>query len=136
WLQHWRLLPGLLLSQWGGFLGLVWLFARLTRRRLADVLVFRRPRPAPAIGALCLGMSCWLVLGVLADRLMPPPREVVEGIRRLIRPPGQNRPLWLSVFALALTPAVCEEALFRGPILRGLRRQLSPALACVMTGIL
>ena len=42
WLQHWRLLPGLLLSQWGGFLGLVWLFARLTRRRAGG-----RPRVPP-----------------------------------------------------------------------------------------
>ena len=50
--------------------------------------MFRRPRPAAVIGAVCLGMSCWLVLGMLADRLMPPPREVVEGIRHLIRPPG------------------------------------------------
>ena len=136
WLQHWRLLPGLLLSQWGGFLGLVWLYARLTRRSLAEVLVLRRPRAAAVAGAVCIGLSCWLILGILADRVMPPPREVVESIRRLIRPPGEERPLWLSVFALAVTPAVCEEALFRGPILRGLRRQLPTALACTLTGVL
>ena len=136
WLQHWRLLPGLLISQWGGFLGLVWLFARITRRPLADVIVLRRPRPAALAGAACIGMSCWIILGILADRLMPPPREVVENIRHLIRPPGEERPLWLSIFALGVTPAICEEALFRGPILRGLRHQLPAGLACVLTGIL
>jgi len=136
WLQHWRLLPGLLISQWGGFLGLVWIFARVTRRPLADVLVLRRPRPAALAGAVCIGMSCWIILGTLADRVMPPPREVVESIRHLIRPPGQDRPLWLSIFALGVTPAICEEALFRGPILRGLRKQLPAGLACALTGIL
>ncbi|HEY8925397.1 MAG TPA: ABC transporter permease subunit/CPBP intramembrane protease [Polyangia bacterium] len=136
WLQHWRLLPGLLISQWGGFLGLVWLFARVTRRPLAEVVVFRAPRAAAVAGALCIGMSCWIILGILADRLMPPPKEVVENIRRLIRPPGEDRPLWLSIFALGVTPAICEEALFRGPILRGLRNQLPAGLACALTGIL
>jgi len=136
WLQHWRLLPGLLISQWGGFLGLVWVFARVTRRPLADVLVLRRPRAAAVVGAACIGMSCWIILGILADRVMPPPREVVESIRHLIRPPGENRPLWLSIFALGVTPAICEEALFRGPILRGLRNQLPAGLACALTGIL
>ena len=136
WLQHWRLLPGLLISQWGGFLGLVWLFARSTHRPLANVIGLRPPRAAAVAGAICIGMSCWIILGILADRVMPPPREVVENIRRLIRPPGQDRPLWLSIFALGVTPAICEEALFRGPILRGLRHQLPAGLACALTGIL
>ena len=37
---------------------------------------------------------------------------------------------------MAVTPAVCEEALFRGPILRGLRTRLSPVGAAVVTGLL
>ena len=37
---------------------------------------------------------------------------------------------------MALTPAICEEALFRGPILRGLRTRLPPAGAAILTGLL
>jgi len=37
---------------------------------------------------------------------------------------------------VAFTPAICEEALFRGPILRGLRTRLSPLGAAVVTGLL
>jgi membrane protease YdiL (CAAX protease family) len=37
---------------------------------------------------------------------------------------------------VALTPAVCEEALFRGPILRGFLSRVGPAAAAVMTGLL
>ena len=136
WLQHWRLLPGLLLSQWGGFLGLVWLYARVTHRGLGDVLVVARPPRWSLLGAICVGLSSWLLLGILSDHLMPPPRELTESLRRLIRPPGENRPLWLSVFALAVTPAICEEALFRGPILRGFRSRFSVPIACLLTGIL
>ncbi|HEX2659998.1 MAG TPA: ABC transporter permease subunit/CPBP intramembrane protease [Polyangia bacterium] len=136
WLQHWRMLPGLLLSQWGGFLGLVWLYARLTNRSLGAALVVKRPRGLAVLGATCVGLSGWLLLGVLSDHLMPPPRELTESLRRLIRPPGEDRPLWLAVFALGVTPAVCEEALFRGPILRGLRSRFSVPFACLLTGVL
>ena len=136
WLQRWSLIPGLMLSQWGGFLGLVWIYARLCHRSLGDVLVFRRPPAAALGGAALVGLSGWIILGVLADKVMPPPREVVENIRNLIHPPGESRSLALSVFALAVTPAVCEEALFRGAILQGLRRQFSVPVSCLLTGIL
>jgi membrane protease YdiL (CAAX protease family) len=44
--------------------------------------------------------------------------------------------LFLTLLLMALSPAICEETLFRGPILRGLRARLSPAAAAVMTGVL
>ena len=136
WLQQWRLIPGLLASQWVGFLGLVAVYARLSRRRLRDVLVFRRPRAPAVAGAVLLGLSGWVLLGVATDRLMPPPRELVEQMRKLIRPTSGDRSLGLSLFALALTPAICEEALFRGAILRGLRQKLPVMASCVLTGLL
>jgi sodium transport system permease protein len=136
WLQRWRLLPGLMLSQWGGFFGLVFVYARLMRRRLRDVLWLRRPNAWALLGAALLGLSGWVILGVLADRVMPPPPQLVEEMRKLIRPPGGDRPLALSLLALALTPALCEEALFRGPILRGFRHRFSAPGACLLTGVL
>jgi len=136
WLQRWRLIPGLLISQWGGFFGLVWLYGRLKRRSLRDVLVARRPSGWAVGGAVMLGLSGWVILGVLADRVMPAPRHLIEEMRKLIRPPGGDRSLAMSLFALAITPALCEEALFRGPILRGLRERFSAPVACLLTGVL
>jgi membrane protease YdiL (CAAX protease family) len=37
---------------------------------------------------------------------------------------------------MALTPAICEEAIFRGPILRGLAARFSPTVASILTGLL
>ena len=37
--------------------------------------------------------------------------------------------MWLTFLMVAITPAVCEEVLFRGPILRGLARGFPPWLA-------
>lgn len=135
-LQAWRLIPGILLAQWLGFGGLVAGYARVTGRRLRDVLQWRTPRVRSVAGAVLVGLSGWVILGGVMERLAPAPRELVESMRRMIRPGGEERALWLSIAALAVTPAVCEEALFRGPILRGLRERFSATAACLLTGIL
>jgi sodium transport system permease protein len=133
-LQSWRLVPGLLLSEWIGLLGLVVLYARGTGQRLGDVL---RVRPVPAralLGATLVGASAWAVVGLLAEWIAPPPPELTESLRRLVAPEG-GRGLPLSLALIALTPAVCEEALFRGVILRGLAAKLPRLTSAVLTGL-
>jgi membrane protease YdiL (CAAX protease family) len=83
-----------------------------------------------------IGLSAWLVVGLVAEWILPAPKEVVEGLRHAIAPTDGGRGTLLTLFLMALTPAICEEALFRGPILRGLRTRLSPAGAAILTGLL
>jgi sodium transport system permease protein len=133
-LQKRSLSQGLLISEWGGMLGLVIVYARFTGQRMRDVLVLRRPSARALCGAALCGLSAWVVVGLLADWIAPPPQEIVESIRRQILPPG-GRGVLSTLFLMAITPAICEESLFRGPILRGLARQLSPMAAAVVTGV-
>jgi ABC-type Na+ efflux pump permease subunit/membrane protease YdiL (CAAX protease family) len=131
-----RNLPlGLLVFEWVGLGGLTILYARGTGRRLTSVLRFRVPPAAALVGGIAIGLSAWVVLGVLASWIAPAPKEVLEKLRRVIAPPGAEQSLVFTLFLTALTPAVCEEALFRGPILRGLRERLRPAGAAIVTGI-
>jgi sodium transport system permease protein len=76
------------------------------------------------------------VIGLVAEWILPAPKEVVESLRRAVAPPDGGRGLLATLFLMALTPAICEEALFRGPILRGLRTRFSPVMAAVLTGLL
>ena len=135
-LQTWRLGPGLALSEWAGLGGLTWLYARGRGQRLSQVLRVGAPSPTAFAGAVLIGLSAWLVVGLLAERILPAPKEVVEGLRHAIAPTDGGRGTLLTLFLMALTPAICEEALFRGPILRGLRTRLSPAGAAILTGLL
>ena len=64
------------------------------------------------------------------------PKEVIEQLRRSLIPSDGSRGLLATLALVALTPAICEEALFRGPILRGLRTRASPAAAVALTGLL
>jgi sodium transport system permease protein len=132
-LQSWRLGPGLLISEWVGLGGLVWVYARGRGQPLARVLRLRTPSPTALAGAILIGASGWVVLGLLAEWVLPAPKEVVESLRRAV---AGSRGLGATLFLMALTPAICEEALFRGPILRGLRARFSPLPAAIITGLL
>ena len=126
---------GLLASEWIGILGLVAIYARAARRTLRQVLVLERPATRALLGAALCGLSAWAVLGLLAQWIAPAPRELIESLRRQILPPG-GRSLALTILLMAITPAICEEALFRGPILRGLATRVSPLAAAALTGLL
>jgi sodium transport system permease protein len=135
-LQSWRLAPGVAISEWGGILGLVVVYARSTGQRLRDVLRLRRVRTRELAGAALIGASAWAVVGLLAEWIMPAPRELTESLRRFVAPQDGSRGLIISLALVALTPAVCEEALFRGPILRGFAAKLPRLTSAVLTGAL
>jgi membrane protease YdiL (CAAX protease family) len=76
------------------------------------------------------------VVGLPSEWILPAPKEVVERLRHIIAPASGDRGTVLTLLLMALTPAICEEALFRGPILRGLRTRFSPAVTAILTGLL
>src|SRR5262249_6227183 len=114
-LQAWRLVPGLLISEWVGMLGLVVLYARATGQRVRDVLRVPRVPARALLGAAFVGASAWAVVSVLAEWILPPPPELTKNLQHLIGPEA-GRGLSLTIALVALTPAICEEALFRGVI--------------------
>lgn len=135
-LQSWRLAPGLLLTEWVGLLGIVFLYARGTGRRLTDVIRLRPVSARALLGAALVGASAWAVVGMLADWILPAPPEVVESLRKMVAPTDGSRGLMISLGLMALTPAICEEALFRGAILRGFSAKLPRLTSAVITGVL
>jgi sodium transport system permease protein len=135
-LQRRDLVLGLLASEWGGLFGLVVLFAALTRRSLVGLLRMVRPPPRCLAGAALVGLSAWAAVAILSEWVSPVPKEVIEQLRRSLIPTDGSRGLLATLALVALTPAICEEALFRGPILHGLRSRVSPAAAVALTGLL
>jgi sodium transport system permease protein len=135
-LQMWRLTAGLAISQWGGLLGLVALYARSTGQRFTALIRLRRAPARAFAGAALVGLSAWVVVLSLSSWFLPEtPKEVEETLRRLVAPTG-GRALVLTLALVALTPAVCEEVLFRGAILRGFAATLPPLTSAVLTGVL
>jgi len=105
-LQSWRLGPGLALSEWAGLGGLTWLYARGRGERLSRVIHVGAPSATAFAGAVLIGLSAWLVVGLLAEWILPAPKEVVESLRRAVAPTDGGRGTLLTLFLMALTPAL------------------------------
>jgi sodium transport system permease protein len=103
---------------------------------VVEIVQLRRPTVRAVAGAVLIGLSAWAVIGMLVEWIAPAPKELVDHLRREIAPADGRRGLVVTLLLMALTPAICEEALFRGPILRGLASQLSPRAAALATGML
>ncbi len=99
----------------------------LSRVSLADGLGVRRVPARTALLAALAGAALWAAsLGLmnLQFAVWRPPKEFLDSFRALheaLRPRTVGEGM-LSVFAIALMPALCEETLFRGVILPSFAR--------------
>ena len=109
---EWLLLfvPALLFVYWGGF-------------DVGRTLALGRPTRRGTLGALLLisgaTPAAWFV-GWLQTFFLPVPWEIVEGLEELVTADSMGRLAWLLLL-LAVTPAFCEEIVFRGVLLAGTR---------------
>lgn len=91
-----------------------------------------------AVGSVALGAAClpvaWIVFW-LQSALIPADRGMVEALNREMIPAD---PAAFVVMALAVvvTPAVCEEFLFRGVLLNGFRGRLNASWAVAGSALL
>jgi len=88
-----------------------------------------------ALGSVLVGISAWTVAGGLLVRLLPPPESLQKAMEHLVLLDEKPVPLWGVWVLVGLTPALCEEALFRGLIMSGFRR-LGMWPAILITGLL
>jgi sodium transport system permease protein len=130
------LVSGLLATQYVGMLGATVVLARRLGRPLTGVLALRPPPGLAAVGALLIGCSAWAAVATLSDWIFPVPQEALDQLKKALVPENQGRGLFANLLLVALTPAICEEALFRGVVLRGLATRLAPSAAIVCTGVL
>jgi len=98
-------------------------------------LSLRRPPVGGLIAAVLIGCSAWAVAAGVLIRLLPPPESLVKALEQLLLLDGKPASLWVVWLVIGVTPAICEEAFFRGLILSGLRR-LGPWPAIIICGLL
>ena len=72
-------------------------------------------------GAILIGLSAWAFAAGVLLRLLPPPPSLAEALKKVLMLDDKSVSIGLTLFLVALSPAICEEALFRGFILSGLK---------------
>ncbi|MDE0899518.1 MAG: type II CAAX endopeptidase family protein [Longimicrobiales bacterium] len=99
-------------------------------------LSLRKPSGLGVLGSVLLIMGAvplvWFI-GWIQTFIFPVPWELLEGLEDLVTADTMGRLVWLLLL-LAVTPAVCEEILFRGMLLGG-TRTLQPWRMIVLNGV-
>ena len=101
-----------------------------TRRPLAAIGL-ARPRGRLLVAAVLIGASMWFI-NLRLSSLLPLPKGQVLELEKAVEGPQ----LAAALVVIALVPAVCEELLFRGLVLRGLASHYIPIGAITMTAAL
>jgi ABC-2 type transport system permease protein/sodium transport system permease protein len=122
------------------FLGLPLIAVWWQRLNAVSVLRIRLPHPASLVGAIALGLGLWpfahelvillryLDIATLRPELLEKAKELVAEFRQVS--------IVVLIAALALVPAVAEEAFFRGFLFRGLEQRLRPRWTILTTAML
>ncbi len=127
-LQAADLLSGLLVSLWGIILGAAILFAAVKKLPAREAFALRAPRPLALAGAVLLAMPTLFAahgLFALQSLFVPVPEQLFEAMEQMMDLGNGSLPL--LVFAIAVSPGICEEAFFRGLVLGRYREARMPA---------
>jgi sodium transport system permease protein len=117
---------GLLLSEWGLLALPAVLFATLGPYDARRTLALRPPAPKSLLAALLViagGIPIGWAIGWAQLQFFEIPEGTLDALEQLVTATDTRRFLWL-LFLVALTPAVCEELVFRGVFFQGLAREM------------
>jgi sodium transport system permease protein len=127
---------GLVAAEWLLLFVPALIFVVAGRYDARRTLSLRLPTGRGALaGVLLVGGALPLVwlIGWLQSFVLPIPWDLLEGLEELVTADSLERFVWLVVI-LALTPALCEEIVFRGVLLSG-TRTLEPWRMIVLNGV-
>ncbi len=138
-LQSWRMHAGVALTQYLLILAPVLLMLWYGKIQRRTALSLRVPSPAAVGGSLLAGVG-WVVLsiqiGVYLQRLMKTPEELEIVARKLFELDTLPGGVWTLLAIVAISPAICEESLFRGVILSSLKDRLPNWATIGVVGLL
>ncbi|CAN5605989.1 ABC transporter permease [soil metagenome] len=129
---------GLLLAQWLLLALPALAFAALGPYDLRRTLALRAPPPRALLAALLIlagGLPLGWMIAWLQTWVLPLPEELVRALQQMVVADSGTRLVWV-LFLVALTPAICEELVFRGVLLQGFARELSQWRAVIGSAVI
>lgn len=130
---------GLLITEYLLLLAPILLILWFIRVDIVKTLNLHMPRPGVIIGTLLIAPSCLIVLiqvGVWQNKILPLPEEFARFAELLFDIGDSSWGLPALFFVVAVSPAICEEALFRGVLISGLRPRMPQWAVIVIVGVL
>jgi sodium transport system permease protein len=140
WAQERDLRSGLVVTELMLVLLPALVAVRVAGLPVADGLGLRLPAPGAVAGALLVGLGA-AIAGVPVttwlNSVLPPPPEFEDAMRTVVAQlaPDSTADLLLVVVIVAVLPAVCEEALHRGLLMRSLVARHGPTGAVLISAV-
>jgi sodium transport system permease protein len=126
---------GILISQWAFLAAPALLFVLVGRYEARATLALRAP-PLRGVGAAVLIAAGGIPIGWfivwLQGFVLEIPYEFLQAMQRMLTADTPGRVLWL-LLVVAVTPAICEELVFRGVLLHGLRTRTTAARSILLS---
>lgn len=139
YVQGYNIISGLLITEWGLiFMGLV-IILTYTRVNLRDTFQMYPLRLRDLLATLLIALgsiTMMLQVGFWHNKFLPLPIEMEEAFADLFTGFEGMTGMLLLLFTLALTPAICEEVLFRGVLLSAVKDRWKPWVSILIIGIL
>jgi len=136
-IQQWHLIGGLLISEWILLLVPAFLFLMFFGQRIKPTLNLMWPTPRNLAGTVLFWIGGFFLAGAAAKwqmSFLPMPEEALRALSEAFSVEDLH---WtLRLFAFSISPAVCEEVLFRGVMANLLARKRSLLVVSLTIGIL
>jgi len=125
---------GLLITEFGVILLPVLLILWFVRVDIRNTLSLRMPSIGTIVASIIAAPACLLLVmqfAVLQNKVLPQPEGFEFLMEQLFGMGDSSWGLLALILLIGMSPAICEEALFRGVLLSGLRNKL-PAWGTVL----
>lgn len=136
--QHLHLLSGLLISELAFVAAPALIFTIARQYRLKRTFYLTTIRLKTGLLAILVTGAAFVLVGAVAavQEILIPRSQDYQEIWDAIITQFHQIPLAATLLLISFLPGVCEELLFRGFLLHGLRKKLSNASAIIIVGIL
>ncbi len=127
----------ILINEWGVLLGGVWLWTKILKLPWKKVTVFRQVRAKQIGWLLLLAISLFILIDYLiflGEQVWAPDPQIKTFLDLLMTANTTAEILW-KWFLLCITPAICEEILFRGFFQPSLVRQYGVFFGMAITAL-
>ena len=123
--QEANLIWGMAVTQWGLLLAPVLVLVMALKLDARETLMLRMPSLWGWVAAIILGLTSWAVLGTftswLQNLVLPVPAAFEQMMEKALGLTDADYPDSLLLLVFSVSPGICEEFLFRGLIMAGLR---------------
>lgn len=129
------LLPGLLITQLM-ILGVPVFAAWYTKKDFKETFSLRVPKVTGILGAVLLEIGTFVLVMVLSVALTKLWPQDVDGVNQSFEMLLEGVTFIPALLVIALAPAICEEALFRGYLFSAARKKFKPVAAILIVAAL